>query len=79
MTIDTEVITVAQEQERELWLVRYQKGHWTFIFNSDPGLDMAINPQGETCTGMWSPTGYRHPDIPVELIEQLEGLMNSIS
>jgi hypothetical protein len=75
----TEIITHISDADREVYAVRYQKAAWLFVFHNDPGLDLAVNPQGKVCNGMWSPTGYRHPDIPAELLEELDGLLNSIS
>lgn len=67
-------------EDREVVMVQYLRGNWTFVFHSDPGLDFAVDPQGFRHTGIWDPFGpYHHPHVPQVLFDHVNGYFELLS
>jgi hypothetical protein len=76
--VKAELITQASDEDREIYIVRYQRELWVFIYHSDPALDFVVNPAGHSCCDIWDPFGaYSHPLVPEDIWVAVEELITA--
>jgi hypothetical protein len=64
--------------DQDIIMVQYQQGNWTLAYHTDPGLDYAVDPQGNKHYP-YNPYGpYSHPAVPQVILDHVTGYFDSI-